>query len=198
MTPLEFKNEWFKSQLSKSDFDWCHFDENEIEGSPLNEKTKEFLRVGFPKSATPFLDFGWEVFDGKFQTVFNAYSSSELNLNPNLANYWIFGSDGAGNPICFDVSRFDEIILLDHEDLFATRIFMNSSITEIATCLLAIQKFLFQAYNEKVASDSEDSNISQMQIDELVSTFYAINESLIEPDSFWRGAINEFSEDEIG
>lgn len=195
MTPLEFKNVWFRSQISEADFDWCHFNANGIEGSPINEKTKEFLRVGFPKSAAPFLDFGWEVFDGKFQTVFNTFSSSELNLSPNLDNYWIFGSDGAGNPICFDVSRFDEIILLDHEDLFETRIFMNTSITELAICLLAIQKFLFQAYNENLASDNEDSNISQKQLDELVSTFYSINERLIEPDSFWRGAINEFSED---
>jgi hypothetical protein len=42
---------------------------------------------------------------------------------------------GAGNPICVDGEA--TIWLLDHEDWFTTRQFVNSGIRELAECLLA-------------------------------------------------------------
>ena len=48
----------------------------------------------------------------------------------------MIGSDGAGNPICIEQGS-GAIVLLDHEDLFRTRQFINSGVSHLAECLLA-------------------------------------------------------------
>jgi hypothetical protein len=50
--------------------------------------------------------------------------------------YRMIGSDGAGNPICIEQAT-REIWLLDHEDWFETKQYMNSSIPQLAESLLA-------------------------------------------------------------
>ena len=48
----------------------------------------------------------------------------------------MIGSDGAGNPICVE-EGFGVVVLLDHEDRFRSRQFVNSSVGQLADCLLA-------------------------------------------------------------
>jgi hypothetical protein len=48
----------------------------------------------------------------------------------------MIGSDGAGNPICVEKGT-GAVVLLDHEDWFRTRQFINSSVRQLAECLLA-------------------------------------------------------------
>jgi hypothetical protein len=48
----------------------------------------------------------------------------------------MIGADGAGNPICLEQST-GTVVLLDHEDHFRTRQFVNSSVRQLAECLLA-------------------------------------------------------------
>jgi hypothetical protein len=48
----------------------------------------------------------------------------------------MIGSDGAGNPICVEQST-GTVIMLEHEDWFRTLQFVNSSIRQLAECLLA-------------------------------------------------------------
>jgi hypothetical protein len=48
----------------------------------------------------------------------------------------MIGSDGAGNPICVEQGT-GEIMLLDHEDWFRTRQFVNTSVRQLGECLLA-------------------------------------------------------------
>lgn len=48
----------------------------------------------------------------------------------------MIGSDGAGNPICVNAET-NEIWLLDHEDHFRTRQFVNSSLSCLSESLLA-------------------------------------------------------------
>jgi len=53
-----------------------------------------------------------------------------------LAGYRMIGSDGAGNPICIEQGT-GAVVLVDHEDWFHTRQFINSSVRQLADCLLA-------------------------------------------------------------
>ena len=48
----------------------------------------------------------------------------------------MIGSDGAGNPICVEQGT-GAVVLLDHEDRFLTRQFVNSGVSQLAECLLA-------------------------------------------------------------
>jgi hypothetical protein len=87
-----------------------------------------------PAEAAPCLTFErasrpvWEVFG-----VPSQWSETERE---RLAPYRVIGSDGAGNPICVERGT-GAVVLLDHEDWFRTRQFMNSSVRQLAECLLA-------------------------------------------------------------
>src|SRR4029453_11444239 len=70
--------------------------------------------------------------------VCEMYSSTNWSANDQarLAPYRVLGTDGAGNPICIEEDS-GAIWLLDHEDRFRTRQFVNSGIPQLAECLLA-------------------------------------------------------------
>jgi hypothetical protein len=53
-----------------------------------------------------------------------------------LTRYSVIGSDGAGNPLCVEQDS-GAVWLLDHEDWFHTRQFVNTTVAQLAECLLA-------------------------------------------------------------
>jgi hypothetical protein len=89
-----------------------------------------------PDSAAPCVSFKeagrhlplWEVFGSPHE-----WSSEDRE---RLGPYVMIGSDGAGNPICVEQGT-GHVILLDHENNFVTRQFVNSSVRQLAECLLA-------------------------------------------------------------
>jgi len=71
--------------------------------------------------------------------VFDVYSFPEdwtAEERAQLASYTMIGQDGAGNPICVE-DPSGTVVLFDHEDWFRTRQFVNSSVGQLAECLLA-------------------------------------------------------------
>jgi hypothetical protein len=98
----------------------------------------EFLRAGkvvLPLSAAPFLSFDEAQELPYVHEVYGRSSDYATADRRRLANYWMIGSDGSGNPMCISV-RTGAIWLLDHEDHFRTRQFVNSSVALLAECLL--------------------------------------------------------------
>jgi hypothetical protein len=89
---------------------------------------------GLPRSAAPCLSFDdtaqlpriWEVF---------ASGQWDNQQKARLFQHRVLGSDGAGNPICVDETT-GEVWLLDHEDWFRTRQFFNTTVAQLAECLL--------------------------------------------------------------
>jgi hypothetical protein len=64
MTPADFKNKW----LSQEDEGWSIFPADQVEKSNLSQQTKDFLKVGLPNSAAPFLSFQ-PISGGTFETI---------------------------------------------------------------------------------------------------------------------------------
>jgi len=99
----------------------------------------EFLRAGkvvLPLSASPFVDLKEAQ---ELPYIFDVYGhaadwSTPVRKRPS--NYWMIGSDGCGNPICLS-ARNGAVWILDHEDRFKTRQFVNSGVALFAECLLA-------------------------------------------------------------
>ncbi|MFO0938336.1 MAG: SUKH-4 family immunity protein [Gemmataceae bacterium] len=86
--------------------------------------------VVLPDSAAPCLSF-----TEKTLPICQVYRLSwSAEDQERLAPYLIIGSDGAGNPICTEKGK---VVLLDHEDHFTTKQFVNSSVHQLAECLLA-------------------------------------------------------------
>lgn len=168
------------------------FNIHEIEKAPINASTKQFLKGGFPNSAAPFVGFGWRIYNDKFLNIADAYP--KYKLGNSAKNYWIFGSDGSGNPICFDITNNDKVVLLDHEQRFALLDIMNSDIAELAACLLAYKNFGSRVQQENGKGAFLDSNISPNQLADLKDEFKQINNDIFKISDFWRNEINSLAD----
>ena len=185
MKPQEFKEKWLAHLVGG----WADLDADELAKSPLQEKTKLFLKDGFPDSAAPFLDFGWQSNGGKFENIFDCYAKYGYELDFETKKYWILGYDGEGNPICFDISKNDEIVVLDHEIEFELFHVINSSIEELAACLLCYRDFI-----EKIQADfGEEAFIERKftiaYLEALKNEFLEINPNIFLESSFWDSEI---------
>jgi SUKH-4 immunity protein len=101
----------------------CGFEDVGIEMVPCGNAV-------LPDSAAPCLTFAEKPLP--VCQVFRRQWSAEDR--ERLAPYQVIGSDGAGNPICTEDGK---VVLLDHEDRFTTKQFVNSSVHCLAECLLA-------------------------------------------------------------
>ncbi|MDB5122611.1 MAG: hypothetical protein JWP94_740 [Mucilaginibacter sp.] len=191
MTAEEFKKQWDPGKFNR----WADLEVTEIEKAPLSALTKDFLKAGFPEDAAPFLNFGWKSEKGRFYNIAELYPKyADINLTKN---YWIIGSDGEGNPICFDVSQNDRVILLNHEQGFEIICVMNSNINELAACLLLYKYFIRKIQKENGEEAYSDANFSIVDLSELKDSFKQINNNIFKESGFWRSEINAL-EKEIG
>lgn len=89
-----------------------------------------------PDSAAPCVDFKEAAQPVRIWEVFASPSDWSPDDRQRLAPYLMIGSDGADNPICIEQGT-GAVVLLDHEDWFCTCQFVNSSVSQLAECLLA-------------------------------------------------------------
>jgi hypothetical protein len=89
-----------------------------------------------PASAAPCVSFKEAARPVPIWEVFASPSDWSATHRVRLRPYRMIGSDGAGNPICVEQGT-GAVVLLDHEDWFRTRQFVNSSVRQLAECLLA-------------------------------------------------------------
>ena len=189
MTADEFKKLWDPGKFHR----WADLEVAEIEKAPLSVLTKDFLRAGFPEDAAPFLNFGWRSHKGKFYNIAELYPEyTDIN---SAKNYWIIGSDGAGNPICFDVSQNDRIVLLDHEQRFEVICVMNSNIEELAACLLLYKNFISKIQKANDQSTDSESNFSMAELSQLKGEFKQISNNIFEESEFWQSGIDALADE---
>jgi len=179
MNPIKFKNIWMEDDSER----WTEFPIEQVQNSNLNESTKEFLKIGFPEDAAPFLGFGLRSYDWEFNNIFDYYSDYELDNKTK--NYWIFGSDNSGNPICIDSSDNDKLVLLDHEQDFEVIMNMNKNISELASSLLLYANFIDRVNLEFGDDGFYDSKYTEDYLIELESEFKQLNPNYYIESGFW-------------
>ncbi len=183
MNPTEFKKLWMKNDSER----WVAFPIDQVEKSNLNEKTKEFLKIGFPEDAAPFLGFGLRSYNWEFNTI-KDYCDYE-DLDEKTKAYWIFGSDGNGNPICMDSSDNDKLIILDHEQGFEYMESMNKNISELASSLLLFRSFIEQINNTFGEDGFFECLFTEKHLMELEDSFKQLNPNYYIESSFWDSEI---------
>jgi hypothetical protein len=116
-----------------------------------------------PRHAAPCLSFDRAA---RPSPVWEVYSTSDWSAveRARLAPYRVVGSDGAGNPLCLEQGS-GAVWLLDHEDGFHTRQFVNSSVGQLAECLLAY--------------------MGEQQPDRIRSAVLALDPPALSEASFW-------------
>ncbi len=103
---------------------------------PTDSELVEFDGWVLPGVAAPCLTFERAAKPVPIWEVYASPSDWSAQDRARLAPYRMIGSDGAGNPICVEEGS-GTIYVLDHEDWFQTRLFVNSGVRQLTECLLA-------------------------------------------------------------
>lgn len=183
MNLTEFKNLWTTNNSET----WISFPIHQVEKSNLNEKTKEKLKFGLPHYAAPFLSFGITDYDLEFNTIHHFYDDN--HLDKKTKDYWVFGSDGNGNPICFDTGSNDKIVLLDHEQGFEIIEDINKDISELVSALWLYKEFIEKINSEFGDDGFFDSKFTEQHLSELEYSFKSLNPNYHIEASFWYNEI---------
>ena len=113
--------------------EFSEYSKEAVDSLKIRERDRRLLsEVGFPSESAPFLTFGQPG-----QEPFRPISQVIGRLTDEFDNYRLFGGTGSGDPICIDETD-GTVVYLNH-DLEMKRVFMNSSISQLAEtlCLLA-------------------------------------------------------------
>jgi hypothetical protein len=89
-----------------------------------------------PEEAAPFLTFGEFASQPRIWEVFGIPEQWPQAERSRLDAWRMIGSDSAGDPICIEETT-GAVWVLNHENRFRTRVFFNSSVPQLAECLLA-------------------------------------------------------------
>ena len=183
------KTDWNPDELNE----WIDFKLDQINKTDLSDFTKNFLLNGFPENAAPFLSFGLSTYDCEFKTIAEYYS--EFQLDSKAKYYWIFGSDGNGNPICIDSKSNDEILLLDHDQGFEPIQKINKNVNELFQCLLEYKNFIELIISEFGEDGFFDSKFTNSHLEKLKIRFKNINPNIFTESEFWNGEISMLFEE---
>lgn len=163
IAPADFVQKWnhFKAAqpvlADDEDFNLQPTSLSIFETKAVPEIVKSFLiQAGLPKSASPCVSFDevrtlpylWDIFSP---------TSWRTEDKERLKQYLMIGSDGAGNPICIDTNGEGHVVMLDHEDNFGTKQFVNSSISQLAEYLLVVN------FGSNIKSQLEEIDFTAMQ-----------------------------------
>lgn len=174
----------FKERFDSLD-GWIDLNENHLIDIGLNDEDKSFLlSAGLPISAPPFLSFEIES-DKKLKTLSDMY-----DLPSDFSKYVVIGSNGYGDPVCFDTSKSCEIVYLNHDHDFA-RILINSSVIKFAESLLAYQHLIEETNRLNGEDAFLDGDIPDQARKEFIDALRRIDPDVLEGETLWISEINE-------
>jgi SUKH-4 immunity protein len=151
----------------------------------LNKETETFLfESGLPSDAAPFLSFVGDTHLKDKYSIISLLTEWFDFLEPEYSRYIVIGSDGSGDVIAINTMNNFTIEWLDHEDYFSSR-FMNSSVGQLANCLLCYRDFIKKTNADKTAEDSFETVFSDEQFNSLRNILEAIDEKAIS-EGFWK------------
>lgn len=135
---------------------------------PLTASAAEFLQqAGLPDEAAPSLSFVGDVHTAGANNCIDLLTNWFPFLAPSYSNYVVIGTDGSGDIIALNTAKDCIVEWLDHENDFSPR-FMNSSILQLAHCLLAYARFVQTTIRE----NGEDAYIEARFTDTHLQVLY--------------------------
>ena len=158
---------------------------SQLLNSRLLSTTIEYLiNCGLPDGCAPGLSFN-NCDKATIPTPNDIFNLSFEELN----DFLMIGSNGCGDPVCIDLNSNNEIVYLNHDNYFE-RVFMNSSVIQLAECIIR-QKDFHTSLNPQIVNNTFISRkFSNEEFDKLCEEFMQIdNKSLLE-NSCWKAELN--------
>lgn len=155
----------------------------------LTRETVAFLSAtGLPRDAAPFLSFVGDYNPNDRYSSISLLTDWFDFLEPAYNQFVVIGSDGNGNIIAINTAKDCIVEWLDHEDYFSAR-FMNSSVTQLANCLLCYRSFLKVTNGNKSADELFNTHFTDEQFDTLKDILENIDRRTVN-DGFWQEELN--------
>ncbi|MEQ9220292.1 MAG: SUKH-4 family immunity protein [Cyclobacteriaceae bacterium] len=163
-----FLNQWESEEF-------IIFDGVALELLNLNSQQFNFLtEIGLPKESAPFLSFRNDL-----NSINTIYELQNSNYNSKI----MIGSDGAGDPICLEITN-KHIYACDHEDDFEPY-FMNTGVIELFKFLSLFREFGGQLIEKRGEYAFIDSDFTDDELFELTTKMKLIDPSALERSTFW-------------
>ncbi len=180
MNPSEFKTVWTVSEQNLQPISL-----QTLVRFELDKETIDFLyESGLPNDAAPFLNFVGDIHPSDKYSTISLLTEWFDFLESEYSKYVIIGSDGNGDMIVINTKNHFIIEWLDHEDYFSSR-FMNSSIGQLANCLLCYRDFIKTINAGKTVDESFDTEFTDGQFDILHDILKSIDQRTVQ-EGFWK------------
>lgn len=183
MTPEEFIEKWGNDEkLNPVNYE-------SLKSLNLSKKTTDFLiNAGLPYSVAPFLSFTKDTPTNGIDRLSKIYG-----LDNRYDKFIMIGTDGSGNPIAIDISKSENIVLLDHENEFCVIELINSSINNLGACLVHYRNFIQQIIAENGDDAFLEANFTDAQYNILRDLINSTEQSL--KYSFWQNELRNLIKD---
>lgn len=151
----------------------------------LTREAYDFLNIcGLPEAAAPFLNFNSDYHPNDLYSSMGLLTEWFDFLEPEYNKYVVVGSDGSGNLIALNTSEGCMVEWLDHEDYFTAR-FMNTSVSQLADCLLHYRNFVNTVNKSKESDEWFDTKFTDEQFNTLYHNVEQIDPNAVK-DGFWK------------
>ncbi len=176
---------------------WCYeedemlhpFPADSIAGLALSDESRAFLiTAGLPDSAAPFLEFRVPGV-GPLRSV-TAEWPQAAEIGDFSQNY-VIGFDSSGDPICL---ADGQIVVLNCDNCFQ-RLFLNSSIPQLAESLLVYRQFVYDTQERNGEDAWLDGDIPEDLLKNIHDELLRIDPAAVQPDRFWSFEMERLQED---
>jgi len=152
------------------------------------EQAVWLVNVGLPRSTAPFLDFG-----GKNESSLPSMAALFQERDRAIAErYRVIGSNGNGDPVVLDLAANGAVAYLNHDNNMC-RILINSSVTQLAECLLAFKRLIDLAQAANGEDAYLDGDIPSDALNEFVEIVRACDPAALEIDTMWTDEVQSFN-----
>lgn len=158
---------------------------SQLENVRLVKETTDFLiNCGLPNSCAPFLSF--EKHNEKQIPTPNEVFNIDFDL---LNDFLMVGSNGSGDPVCIDLNNDNNIVYLNHDNFFES-VFINSSVYQLAVCIIKYEKF-HTSLNPRIEGQSfTKRRFSDEEFNKVCIEFKEIDPGSLSGDNFWKSELD--------
>jgi hypothetical protein len=163
------------------------FDPAAAAGLGLPPEESDWLtRVGLPRSAAPGLDFGVDS-ERDLPTVAEFFGGAPGV--PVGDRFRVIGTNGSGDPVAIDCLESGAIVYLNHDKRYE-RVFINSSVRQLATSLAAFATMIAAARQANGPRAYIDRNVPPALVTVLRDEVSSADAAALEGGAMWASEID--------
>jgi hypothetical protein len=150
------------------------------------EQSHWLTAVGLPSSAAPCLDFGVDS-ERHLPTVGEFFGGAPGV--PVGERYHVIGTNGSGDPVAIDRAANGAIVYLNHDKRYE-RVFINSSVRQLATSLAAFAKMIAAAQQANGSRAYIDRNVPPALVESLHDEISSADAAALERGTMWASELD--------